>query len=112
MVRLQPNPKGRSTRIERVGIVDDINHQGYRVVSAHRKGFTVCANSGGPGGKSGLYMAKRAIRKFTARECARMQGFPESFVPHPNEQLAKRQFGNSVAMRVVRALAGSLAAYS
>jgi DNA (cytosine-5)-methyltransferase 1 len=112
MVRLKPNPKGRSTRIERVGIIDDMDHQGYRVASAHGKGFTVCANSGGPEGKSGFYMVKRTIRKLTAQECARMQGFPQSFVPHPNEQLAKRQFGNSVAVRVVCSLAGSLAAHS
>lgn len=108
MVRLKANPKARSTRIERVGLIDGMDHQGYRVASAQGKGFTLCANSGGPGGKSGLYLVKRTIRKLSARECARMQGFPESFVPHPNEQSAKRQFGNSVAVPVIQALSRSI----
>lgn len=112
MVRLKPNPKGRSNRIERVGIIDGMDHQGYRVASEHGKGFTLCANSGGPGGKSGLYLVKRTIRKLSVRECARMQGFPESFVPHSNEQTAKRQFGNSVAVPVVHAIEGSIGAHS
>lgn len=108
MVRLKPNPKARSTRIERVGLIEGMDHQGYRVASAHGKGFTLCANSGGPGGKSGLYLVKRTVRKLNARECARMQGFPESFMPHPNEQSAKKQFGNSVAVPVISAIAGSV----
>jgi len=104
MVRLKLNPKGRSTRIERVGLIDGMDHQGYRVASAQGKGFTLCANSGGPGGKSGLYLVKRTIRKLNARECARMQGFPESFIPHVNERTAMKQFGNSVAVPVIEAI--------
>jgi len=41
----------------------------------------------------------------TVRECARMQGFPESFKPHARPGIAKRQFGNSVAVPVVSAIA-------
>ena len=108
MVRMKPNPKGRSTRIERVGLIDGMDHQGYRVASAQGKGFTLCANSGGPGGKSGLYLVKRTIRKLNARECARMQGFPESFTPHANERTAMKQFGNSVAVPVISAIARSV----
>jgi len=74
------------------------------VASAQGKGFTLCANSGGPGGKSGLYLVKRTIRKLNARECARMQGFPESFIPHVNERTAMKQFGNSVAVPVIEAI--------
>lgn len=108
MARLKPNPKARSTRIERVGLIDGMDHQGYRVASAQGKGFTLCANSGGLGGKSGLYLVNRTIRKLNARECARMQGFPESFTPHANESAALRQFGNSVAIPKAIAIARSL----
>lgn len=104
MIRLKPNPKGLSTRIERVGLIDGKDHQGYRVASAQGKGYTLCANSGGPGGKSGLYLVKRTVRKLNSRECARMQGFPDSFTPHAGKETAKRQFGNSVAIPVVSAL--------
>ncbi|MFZ4703605.1 MAG: DNA cytosine methyltransferase, partial [Candidatus Methylumidiphilus sp.] len=36
------------------------------------------------------------------RECARLQGFPDSFQCHPIDTHAYRQFGNSVSMPVVR----------
>ena len=44
-------------------------------------------------------------RKLTPRECARLQGFPESFVIPVSDTQAYKQFGNSVAVPVVRAVA-------
>ena len=44
-------------------------------------------------------------RKLTPRECARLQGFPDSFVIPVSDTQAYRQFGNSVAVPVVRAVA-------
>ena len=40
-------------------------------------------------------------RKLTPRECARLQGYPEEFVPHLSDSQVYRQFGNSVAVPVV-----------
>ena len=108
MVRQKANPKARSSCIEVVGLIDGKNNQGYRVASPHGKGFTLCANSGGPGSKTGLYLVGGKPRRLTARECARMQGFPESFTPHARPGIAKRQFGNSVAVPVVAAIAKQL----
>lgn len=108
--RSKPNPKARSSRIEKVGLIEGMDHQGYRVASAQGKGFTLCANSGGPGRQSGLYLVKRTIRRLSARECARMQGFPESFELHANERTAMRQLGNSVAVPIISAIAGSIGA--
>lgn len=48
-------------------------------------------------------------RKITPREAARLQGFPESFVIPVSNTQAYRQFGNSVAVPVVTALAKSIA---
>jgi DNA (cytosine-5)-methyltransferase 1 len=42
------------------------------------------------------------IRRITPRECARLQGFPDSFTCHPNDTYAYRQFGNSVSMPVIK----------
>ena len=42
------------------------------------------------------------VRRITPRECARLQGFPDSFQCHPLDVYAYRQFGNSVSMPVVR----------
>ncbi|MCL0055484.1 DNA (cytosine-5-)-methyltransferase [Dehalococcoidia bacterium] len=45
-------------------------------------------------------------RKITPREAARIQGFPENFIVNEvSDGQAYRQFGNSVAIPVVRALA-------
>lgn len=44
-------------------------------------------------------------RKLTPRECARLQGFPEDFVIPVSDTRAYKQFGNSVAVPVVEAIA-------
>ena len=44
-------------------------------------------------------------RKLTPRECARLQGFPENFIIPVSDTQAYKQFGNSVAVPVVRAVA-------
>ena len=108
MERKKANPKARSSHIEVVGLIGGKDCQGYRVGSPYGKGFTICANSGGPGSKTGLYLVNGKPRRLTARECARMQGFPESFTPHARPGIAKRQFGNSVAVPVVAAIAKQL----
>ncbi len=108
MERQKANPTARSNRIEVVGLIDGKDCQGYRVASPIGKGFTICANSGGPGSKTGLYLVSGKPRRLTVRECARMQGFPESFTPHARPGIAKRQFGNSVAVPVVTAIAQQL----
>lgn len=44
-------------------------------------------------------------RRLTPIECKRLQGFPENFVIPVSDTQAYRQFGNSVAVPVVRAIA-------
>ncbi len=44
-------------------------------------------------------------RKITPREAARLQGFPESFIIPVSDVQAYKQFGNSVAVPVIKALA-------
>jgi DNA (cytosine-5)-methyltransferase 1 len=48
---------------------------------------------------------ERHVRMLTARECARLQGFPDSFVIPVSKADAYRQFGNSVAIPVIEAIA-------
>lgn len=47
----------------------------------------------------------RNPRKLTPRECARLQGFPENFIITVSDTQAYKQFGNSVAVPVIRAVA-------
>lgn len=44
-------------------------------------------------------------RKLTPRECARLQGFPDSFVIPVSDTQAYRQFGNSVVVPLMAAIA-------
>lgn len=47
-------------------------------------------------------------RKLTPRECARLQGFPEKFIIPVSDTQAYKQFGNSVAVPVIRAVASCI----
>ncbi len=44
-------------------------------------------------------------RRLTPRECARLQGFPDSFVIPVSDTQAYRQFGNSVVVPLINAVA-------
>lgn len=50
----------------------------------------------------------RNPRRLTPRECARLMGFPDSFIIPVSDTQAYRQFGNAVVPPVVRALAGNV----
>ncbi|WP_375515612.1 DNA cytosine methyltransferase [uncultured Nostoc sp.] len=45
------------------------------------------------------------MRRLTPREAARLQGFPDRFILHPNDDKAYHQLGNSVSINVVKAVA-------
>ena len=68
---------------------------------------TLTANMGMGGHNVPLVKDKKGIRKLTPRECARLQGFPESYkLPKdlPDTKLYK-QFGNSVTVSVIEVVA-------
>jgi DNA (cytosine-5)-methyltransferase 1 len=44
-------------------------------------------------------------RKISPREAARLQGFPDDFEPSASKVQAYKQFGNSVTVNVINALA-------
>ena len=47
-------------------------------------------------------------RKLTPRECARLQGFPDYFIIPVSDAQAYKQFGNAVAVPVIRAIAKNM----
>jgi DNA (cytosine-5)-methyltransferase 1 len=63
-------------------------------------------------GKDGSEILVRQIgrnpRRLTPRECARLQGFPDSFAIPASDLQAYKQFGNSVAVPVVEILTKAL----
>ncbi|AFZ49505.1 DNA (cytosine-5-)-methyltransferase [Dactylococcopsis salina] len=51
---------------------------------------------------------KRRFKSLTVKDYAQLQGFPDYFIPHPEERTAKKQFGNAVSVPVVFHLTQSL----
>ena len=51
---------------------------------------------------------RRTPRRLTPRECARLMGFPDNFVIPVSDTQAYRQFGNSVVVPMVSAVAEAL----
>ena len=45
------------------------------------------------------------IRRLTPRECARLQGYPDSFILPCSDTQTYKQLGNSIAVPVVHAIA-------
>ncbi|MDI9357577.1 MAG: DNA cytosine methyltransferase [Phycisphaerales bacterium] len=76
--------------------------QGERIYHILGHAITLSAYGGGVGSKTGLYLVNGKIRKLTTKECARLQGFPESFMINTIDTQAYKQFGNSVSINVLQ----------
>lgn len=59
----------------------------------------------------GVIQHNRA-RHITPRECARLQGFPDTFKLHPSDTWSYKQFGNSVSVPVVEAVFNEFVKYN
>jgi DNA (cytosine-5)-methyltransferase 1 len=49
-----------------------------------------------------MYLVDGHPRRLHPEECRRVMSFPEGFKLHPNRNVSYKQFGNSVAVKVVR----------
>lgn len=80
--------------------------QGERVYDSGACGVTICASSGGPGAKTGLYKVGESIRRLSPQECLGMFGFQPSydFLDATDEQ-KMFYLGNSIVVDVVDAMA-------
>jgi DNA (cytosine-5)-methyltransferase 1 len=67
---------------------------------------TLTANMGTGGHNVPIIKDKKGIRKLTPLECARIQGFPHDYkLPKLADSALYKQFGNSVSVPVVTAVA-------
>ncbi|MBN3925551.1 DNA (cytosine-5-)-methyltransferase [Nostoc sp. NMS4] len=73
----------------------------YKFVDPNKISVTLVASDAN---RLGVYHNQR-VRRLTPREAARLQGFPDSFILHPNDDKAYHQLGNSVSINVVKAVA-------
>ena len=71
------------------------------VANIERPSNTIVARYGKDGKECLIPQEGKNPRKLTPRECARLQGFPETFVLATSNTAAYKQFGNSVAVPVI-----------
>ena len=95
-------------------IKDDIKEEGKvyqwrrKYVRENKSGVcpTLTANMGMGGHNVPIIKDRKGIRKLTPLECARLQGFPMDYkLPNLADSALYKQFGNSVTVTVVEAVA-------
>ncbi len=88
----------------RLGIINK-GGQGERIYSTKGIAITLSANGGGVFAKTGGYLINGKPRKLHQRECARLMGFPDSYIMAKSKVQAYKQFGNSVVVDVLQYIA-------
>ncbi len=73
----------------------------YKFLDPNKISVTIVASDAN---RLGVYFHDR-VRRITPREAARLQGFFDSFILHPNDDKAYYQLGNSVSINAVKAVA-------
>jgi DNA (cytosine-5)-methyltransferase 1 len=84
--------------------------QGERVYSIEGCSPTICASSGGPGAKTGLYYINGKIRRLSVKEVLKLFGFPNNYVWNnivSNENMLY-YLGNSIVVNVIDILIKNL----
>jgi len=87
----------------RIGTINK-GGQGERIYHQFGHAITLSAYGGGIGAKTGIYLINGKIRKLAPRECARIMGFPDSFILSNSNNIAYKQFGNSVVVNVIKSI--------
>ena len=86
--------------------------QGERVYSTDAVGVTVCASSGGPGAKTGLYKVGKFVRRLTVKETLGMFGFPADYkFPETTSEDSLFYLGNSIVVNIPLAFVPTIAAW-
>ena len=77
--------------------------QGERVYSIEGCGPTICAQSGGPGAKTGLYYITKNIRRLNVSETLQMFGFGTDYKRETLKNKDNMLFylGNSIVVNVL-----------
>lgn len=81
------------------------NGFGYGIATLDGVSRTISARYHKDGSEILIAQKGKNPRRLTPRECARLQGFPESFVIPVSDTQAYRQFGNSVVVPLIENVA-------
>ncbi len=99
----EPDNQYSSSSI-RLGIVNK-GGQGERIYSTKGIAITLSANGGGVFAKTGGYLINGKPRRLHQRECARLMGYPDTYIMSDSANQAYKQFGNSVVIDVLQYIA-------
>ncbi len=80
-------------------------------VDINKPANTLVARYGKDGKECLIPQLGKNPRKLTPRECARLQGYPESFKIPVSKTAAYKQFGNSVALPVIKKISEKISDY-
>ena len=80
------------------------NSQGERIYSIDACAISLTSNGGGRFSKTGGYLLGNKPRKLSARECARLMGFPDDYIITESNYMATRLFGNAAVVDVLQAI--------
>ena len=106
MSTLKIGGSGKDDLIQIVG-----GSQGERIYDPNGISTTLASQSGGMGGKTGLYaFGESRVRRLTPVECERLQGFPDGWTEGVSETQRYKQLGNAVTVNVVEAIFNRLLA--
>lgn len=97
-----------SNKSVRLGIVNK-GGQGERIYSTKGIAITLSAYGGGAFAKTGGYLVNGKPRKLHPRECARIMGFPDTYIMSSKPNQAYKQFGNSVVVDVLQLITKQIA---
>ena len=97
-----------SNKSVRLGIVNK-GGQGERIYSTKGIAITLSAYGGGVFAKTGGYLVNGKPRKLHPRECARIMGFPDTYIMSSKPNQAYKQFGNSVVVDVLQLITKQIA---
>ncbi|UUD35097.1 DNA cytosine methyltransferase [Mycoplasmopsis caviae] len=95
-------------KLVRLGIINK-GGQGERIYSPKGIAITLSASGGGFFSKTGGYLINGKLRKLHPRECARIMGFPDTYIIEKSNAQAYKQFGNSVVVDVLQYIAINIA---
>ncbi|MEK7147663.1 MAG: DNA cytosine methyltransferase, partial [Patescibacteria group bacterium] len=81
------------------------NGFGFGLVDLDSHSRTLSARYHKDGSEILIPQKRKNPRRLTPRECARLQGFPDSFIIPVSDTQAYRQFGNAVAVPIISKIA-------
>lgn len=79
-------------------VCGNMSFEVFKFLDPNKVSITLTASDAN---RLGVYHNNR-LRRLTPRECARLQGYPDSYILHPKDSMAYKQLGNAVSVPVIK----------